>query len=348
MSAQTITETTETTEARLEKMRAIIRRLAEYQEAARLPDTRLVQQFPELGSAKTWRHRLLADNWSSLNIERWHARLLRIAAVLDGRLPDQDFYLLPFTRAVKAYVEALERTRSDRRIAVVLAPNGIGKTTAARWLVAQGRRSRVYVRIRPGWRDREMSLLNGIARAMGADSDARTLAAAEARLITLLSGEPRTLFIDQAHEGGPALMHLLRCLVDETPSRFVYLGYDTGFRRVRTANTDALLEAQAFIGRCLRPLLHYPDGVQQADVTAYLQAAADMSRPIASGLAVRITPVLQQHGNLRLLADAAERALTIAERRPDGAGSAELIVDQICYLAGVDPQLTQPDNQEEL
>lgn len=329
--------TTPWTEEQKTEARATITRLAQYQRSAGLSDTKLVRQFPYLGSTKTWRSRLLAEAWADMQPGRTLQRLSRIAAVMDGGLPETDFFRdLPFTRDLVGRISLLERQTTDRRILVALAPNGCGKTTVARWAVAQSPGDRCYCRLRPAWRNKELHIANGIARALGAESDTANAAEAEQRLVGLLSGQARTLFLDQAHEGGPALMHLLRVLVDETPSRFVYLGYDTAYRRVLVATSDAMIEAQAFRGRCLKPIFDaYKAGTQPRDVAAYLRAAADMDASVASGLSGRLTPILQAHGNLRLLAD----AIAAAQAASDGEeATPEAIIEHTLGMAGLDPR----------
>lgn len=332
--------------AQREEAQAVISRLAAYQKTAGLSDVRLVRQFPDLGSTRTWRQRLMAGAWDQLRPERTLKRLRRIATILDGGLPEAEFFRdLPFTRELIARVALLERQANDRRILVVLAPTGCGKSTTARWCVAQSPGDRAYCQIRDSWRNKLIHIANGIARALGADTDLPNAATAEERLVSMLRGQPRTVFLDQAHEGGPALMHLLRVLVDETPSRFVYLGYDTAYRRVMIATTDALIEAQAFRGRCLKPIFDtYRSGTQPRDVSAYLREAAELDAAVASGLAARLTPVLQQHGNLRLLADAIAAAEAAAE---NGEIAPDAILAHAIGMAGLDPASIKPQNQEE-
>jgi hypothetical protein len=265
--------------------------------------------------------------------------------VLDGGTPDAVFFRdLPFAQELIARVGALERSTTDRRILVALAPNGCGKTSVARWSVAQSRSTRAYCRLRPSWRNKSIHIANGLVRALGADDDALNAPEAEARLIAMLTGTPRTVFLDQAHEGGPALMHLLRALVDETPSRFVYLGYDTAFRRVASATTDSLIEAQAFLGRCLKPIFDvYKAGTAGRDVALYLQRAADLSVSASGSVAARVTPVLQRSTNLRLLDDAIQAARAADE---DDEAKPDVIVAQVYALAGMEPSRGTPTAED--
>lgn len=333
--------TTQTDEAR-----AVVARLLDIQRARKLSDRQLVDEYPELGSQKTWRQRLVLANGEGLNPERTLAKLRRIAVVLDGGTPDAVFYGgLPFAKEVLARLTLLERTTTDRRILVVLAPNGTGKTTTARWAVSQSRTTRAYCRLRPGWRNKGVHIANGIARALGSDDACSSAADAEQRLITLLSGQPRTVFLDQAHEGGPALMHLVRALVDETPSRFVYLGYDTAFRRVQTANTDALIEAQAFLGRCQKPIFDaYKLGTQARDVSAFLQIGCGLIPAAADGIASRIVTLLQRHTNLRLLEDAVVRARAMSA---DDEVEGDKLVPLVYQLANQDVAAIAEPTEEE-
>lgn len=325
---------------------AIVLRAGQVQKSRNLSDRKFVAEFPDLGSAKTWRTRLLAGNYQGLNPIRTLERLQRFVVILEGGQPDAVFFRdLPFAKEVSARVQALERTTNDRRILVVLAPNGTGKTSVARWCVHQSAASRVYCRLRPAWRNKELHLANGIAAALGAGETASNAAEAEETLFSLLSGQPRTVFLDQAHEGGPALLHLLRALVDETPSRFVYLGYDTAFRRVQTANTDAMIEAQAFLGRCQKPIFDlYKHGTRPTDVALYLQRAADLPADTAMGVAARIAATLSRHTNLRLLDDAIQSARSASE---DDEPAPDVIVSEVFRLAGLEPDKTTQKEEAE-
>lgn len=324
--------------------RQIVARVKSYQLNAHVTDAKLLRQFPDLGSTKTWRQRLLADDFTGLHPDRSLARLRRVNTILDGGLPDAEFYRLPFTAELLARVQLLERSTSDRRILVCLAPNGCGKTTTARWCVSQSPGDRSYVRLRPGQRNKELHIINHMLLSLSLGGETTSKVSGERMLIAGLT-QPRTIFLDQAHEGGPAVMHLLRMLVDETPSRFVYLGYDTAFRRVMSADSDTMIEAQAFLGRCLKPIFNaYKAGTSASDVKAFLQATADLDSSVAAGLANKITTLLQRNCNLRLLADAVDAA------RADGETDdvdPEAVVRACVGLAGMDPKSVRLLEEEE-
>jgi len=321
-------------EEMLREIAAVTARLNEIQLSRKLSDRELVNEYPDLGSTKTWRQRLVAGNLDGLNLERTFTRLRRVSVLLTGEQPDEVFFRdLPFTREMASRVEMLEGQTNDRRIFVCLAPNGVGKSATCRWLVGQSRARRVAVRMLPTWRNKLLHIYTGICTALGQSIQTTNVAAAEQHAISLLRGQPHTLFIDQAHEGGLALMHILRALVDETPSRFVYLAYFTAFRSVQTGSTDALIEAKAFLGRCLKPVFDlYSDGTHVADVALYLRRAAELTAAAAEGVAGKITPILQATANLRLLDDAiasARAADDSDDARPDR------IVAEVYRLSGL-------------
>ncbi len=324
---------------------ALVKRLETYQLSARLSDGALLRQFPDLGSTKTWRQRLMAQAWDTMRPDRTLARLRRIGIILDGGLPDVEFFPdLPCVKELNKRLGMLERQQTDRRILVALMPNGCGKTLFARWAVAQRPNTRVYCRMRPGWKNKELHIANGMCRALGSDSDAANAPQAEHRLVALLSGQPRTLFIDQAHEGAQALFHLLRMLVDETPSRFVYLGYDTAYRHIQRADANVMMESGAFLGRCLRPIFDsYKLGTQARDVAAFLTCSLDFQTDVAAGLSHRITPVLQQYGNLRLLSDGIGSALGSSD---DDEVTPEAVLQNVFGKAQLDPKALSAIQEE--
>jgi hypothetical protein len=327
------------------EIRAVVARLKLVQDGPpKLSDNQLLRQFPDLGSTRTWRQRLAADQLDDLNLERTAEKLRRVAVILDGGLPDEIFYSkMSFAREFDARLQRLEHATNDRRILLCHTPTGVGKSVNARFAVAQKRATRAYVRMRPSWRNKIVHICKGFGRALGFEITSSNVADAESSVITSLCGQPKTIFIDQAHEGGVALMHMLRCFVDETPSRFVWLGYATAYNRVRTADTDALIEAQAFMGRCLKPIFDlYKEGISNEDAAFYLEANGGLTGPQARALAVKVAPRLREHTNLRLLDDAIYSAGKLSE---NGHLDPETIADEVSRLAGVARE-NEPEESE--
>lgn len=338
-------DTNRTTDPR-EEIRGIVARLEDVQRTRKLSDRQLVDEYPDLGSTKTWRQRLVSGAFGDLNLDRLLGKLRRISQILDGGTPDEVFFPdSPFASEMRARLGQLERQTTDRRILACLAENGTGKSSFARWAVAQSRSTRAVVRVRPTWRNKPLHICLGIARALGSDIDTSSPAVAEAEVVNLLRGQPRTVFVDQAHEGGVAVMHLLRGFVDETPARWVYLAYNTAFRAVLASSTDAHIEARAFLGRCFKPVFDtYKGGTLDKDVAFYLERTAAMKRDTAASVANRITRALRMSTNLRLLDDAIVAARAANE---DEEAAPDLVVSEVYRLAGLDPRAAALAGKEE-
>jgi hypothetical protein len=289
---------------------AMISRVEVVQSERSLKDSQLIAEYPDLGSAKTWCDRLKTRKWSELNLDRWLGKLKRIMAILDGGSPDEDYDTSsPFHEEMLARLTKLERQPNDRRILVCLAANGCGKSSFTRWAVAQSFASRAQFRLRPSMRNKPIHIYNAVCAALGEETRSCNIAEAENTAIKLLKAQKRTLFFDQAHEGGVVLMHILRAFVDETPSRFVWLGYDTAYKQVLRQSNDAQVEAQAWLGRCMKPAFDlYKSGTVVRDVAWYLQKFGGMSKSAAESLAASLTPALNLSTNLRLLDDAISAA----------------------------------------
>ena len=324
----------------IEPLVAMIARIMDTQKKQNLNDTDLLRKYPDIGSPKGWRDRLIPQKWDEISLENHHRKLKRVCDILDGGSPDEFFDpLLPFAREVIRRVELLERQQKDRRILMVLAPSGTGKSATARHCVAQEADTRVMVRIRPSWRNSQKNLTFGILQELGTEPSGLDRAQLEGLLELQLKTKPRTVFLDQAHEGGIVLMHMLRSLVEMTKSRFVYLAYDTTYNAVMKASSDAANEAQAFMGRCLKPPFNsYAAGTSAEDVSYLIGKYTDLDTAESAELANSILPILQRMHNLRLLEDAIERAEQdgIETLKPDTT-----IQDQIifytCTLANMAP-----------
>ncbi len=310
----------------------LIEQLQRIQKACGFSDRKIVARYRQLRSTKTWRQRLIEGDLSGLNLDKLAGDMRALQVELSGGTPVEHYLKdLPFAEAMDIKLARLEGQTNDRRILVCLASTGTGKSTWARWAVEEDRASRTYVRCRPTWREKKIHLCAAIARALGEGPATTGQADAEEKVISLLKAMPRTVIVDEAHEGGVALMKLVRTFVDETAARFVYLAYPTEFDRVRTATSGSLVEAQQFIGRCLKPIFDdYASGTTLKDLVHYLKAEADLGTE-AKAVAETILPTIRRGFNLRIVADAIEEARAAA----DGEAGGRELIDAVHGLARV-------------
>ena len=295
----------------LEESKILVDRLAAQQGNLKLSNAAFVARFRDargallLGSERTWERMKVAD-WSTLNLDRWIQRLRETVGQIDGGTPLEEIYEdLPFYRAATAELARLEGQTNDRRVLVILAITGTGKTIWARTQTRTSPATRLYLRATPAWRESGMAVCLELARAMGfADAvQGQSYAAAVALVENHLRLNRRTVMIDEAHDGGIPLMKLLRHWIDTTDTRFVYMAYPTEWARVLAASRGHLAEAKQFIGRSLKPILDdWAGGPTDKDVIKFI--AHRTGGLNASGPMVKeIAPIIRQGGGLRLLAD---------------------------------------------
>ena len=109
---------------------------------------------------------------------------------------------------------------------------------------------------------------------------------------------------------------------------------DNGFMprplSAQTASTDALIEAQAFLGRCLKPSFDlYRNGILNKDVNFYLRKRGGLSASAAESVTAKILPALQGHTNLRLLDDAIEAAEAALDRKGNVERLDDLVIKKV-------------------
>jgi hypothetical protein len=181
------------------------------------------------------------------------------------------------------------------------------------------------VRAQPGWRENGIAICAGFIESLSGEGKKHNEGYHDllSKLRSLLSGVPKTVFIDEAHEGGIELMKIVRYLVDETRTRFVYLGYPTEYQKVVSATTGSLTEARQFIGRALKPIFDdYMTGTKPGDVAVVLKHAGLKGE--VKLLAEDITPRLLLSEGLRTLDDAIDLARLEAEEDTRLTGQAIL------------------------
>jgi hypothetical protein len=300
---------------KIAQLKSLVAELKNHQDTVGLSDRKMVAKFkntngrPLLGSAKTW-VKLVEGDYSGLNLDRWVQQIFEVKSQVSGGARSTKFFKeMPITAALDAELDRLEAAANDRRCLMCLAPTGVGKSMFIHSAVKEEPATRMFAAAHPGWRNSMTNICCGIIAAIGETQSCYAgNAAALDKLTALLSSPARTIFIDEAHDGGVVLMRIIRHLIDRTPTRFFYSGYPTEFDAVRSATAGAVTEAQQFLGRCQKPIFEdYRDGTKPEDVAFYLHKALGFPlKGDAKTVAEEITPILQRRYNLRLLDDAVE------------------------------------------
>lgn len=318
-----------------ERVNKLIERIERHQAALKLPDVRFVARYQRfLGSAKTWRERLCGRAWADFgaSLEKWERKLAAFVSEIDGTSDISDFFdTLPITRYAQAVYDMLQGQRSDRRVAWLIGPTGVGKSWAMLHLARENPTAASYLHLHRGGKESLAVLSHQMARAVGATEEYGG-SATYGNVVEALKANPITLIIDDVHEGGILMLKLLKHLVDDTRAKLILGTYPTAWRMLVNGSTDAHSEAQQLIGRSLKPVeRRWEAGLTEADVTAYLKLSLGGNGECRV-LAEKIAPTLRRNGNLRALADAIELARGNAD--DDGADlTAELVdaaVREVC------------------
>jgi hypothetical protein len=117
---------------------ALVRELSVHQQTLALSDAALVRRYPELGSPRTWRGRLMAHAWGELDVPLWIARLCAITDAIDTEpatpihRPQDPFWL------VKRHLAESERGLAERHYDVALAHLAAARRETAMLLTEHG------------------------------------------------------------------------------------------------------------------------------------------------------------------------------------------------------------------
>lgn len=322
------------------RVNALVERVEKHQKALKLSDTRFVTRYQRyIGSTKTWRDRLCARDWKEFGegLEKWERRLNGFVAELDGGIDLQlQVHLenLPIARYGVQCYEALQGQHSDRRVAWLIGPTGVGKSWTMRHIAHEQPAKAAYLHVNRGAKDSLMVLSKLFARYVGS-SEEISGAATFQNVVEAIGKNPMTFCVDDVHEGGVLLLKLIKHLVDDTRAKFILGTYPTAWRQLLNGSSDAHSEAQQLIGRSIKPVNKtWTRGLTEADVEAYLKLTLGGNGECRA-LADRITSTLNQNGNLRTLADAVELAQMNADD-VSGEISVDLVERAILSLCPVE------------
>jgi hypothetical protein len=316
-------------------LQRLVHRIEAHQKALGLTDQKFVARYSRfLNSERTWRQRLVGNVIDAKKPDEWInkqiSKLTAFVSELDGGSAKVEFFEdLPFVKKVLARLAILQGTTTDRRCLMVLATTGVGKSILARNEFEQSPRENAYVRANESWRDKNYQIAAGMGRVLGVDIAGYNPVQS---ITDFLKKEPITIFIDEAHEGGVALMKLMRTWIDETPVRFVYLAFPTQFDRIIHSTSGNMAEAKQLFGRTLKPVFDdYREGLAVEDIAVYLKKAAGLNGQ-AKAIAEKILIPIRDNGNLRVLADAVEEARAIAEDREEDLSGPHILeaVEALC------------------
>lgn len=326
-----MTNSNEAREDQIEELEACVARIKRHQEALGEADREFVDRYRDyLGSDKTWRHRLCAGKYEDMRIGSRLEKLRMMIASIDGgsRLSGV-FRDMPVYEGFMKRYRQLQGNQTDRRCMVMLAETGCGKSIAARDVYEANPRKVAYVRCRPTWKNRNLRIVNGVARGIGL-TDGGVADEVLDRVIEQLKANPITLILDESHDGGLTLLKLVKCLIDETPSRFVVMAFPTLWNELIRSSSGAWSEARQLYGRTIKPIYDdYSKGTTVADVACMLRHSLGFNGH-SEDVAGEIVDIVRGNGNLRLLSDVIKTCDTLHEEEGMEINGARVI--ELCRV----------------
>jgi len=275
--------------AKLEALRA---RVAEI-EGRELSESQFARRFLRF-SDSAWAS--IRSGGYLASFESTRDKLVAAIEDIEGRIPElanaadlaRQFQATSLARAVIAAIKRAREGVDGRRVVVVLAPTGHGKTTIADYLRSKGA---ITVEGRQAWRNAYRAFCADVARAAGRKlSSSMPESRLEEEMLLTLSAKPRTLFIDEANTMSAKCANAIKTIVNKTECCVVIAAIPELWDRFLCGS---LQEAAQLINRC-QPILR-ASGITQADAKLFLPSAA----AAVPGALKRIVEAANAFGGIR-------------------------------------------------
>ena len=315
------------------KLDALIARVEEYQKQLGANDNQFATQHKAfVGSYDSWTRRLKPRAFAELNIAKWEPKLRALVARIDGQTHALMIYAqMPMAAFAELRFNQLQGATSDRRCVPLIGDYGTGKSWSLRNLQRNNPGETCFVEFGETARESKGAIVRKLGRALGLGDDTNPDRGFDA-VLDSLSAAPRTLLIDEGHHGGLMLLKLIKTIINSTKAKVMLGTYPTAWNRLTTQSSDAIAEARQFLGRCIKPIeMRWTKGSPDMDIADYIRLAAELGKTESAALARKIGAGIRANGNLRLLADAVDRAKIDADEK-DAAVTADAIESAVCAL----------------
>ena len=298
----------------------LARRIHAWQERGGLTNARLLREFRELGSDRTFRDLRsgrLEGYDPARQLEAYRAVWAQIEA-REGQAAEEPVYAdLDAVRLVREAALAAMRATGINRVVMVTGDSGSGKTTALRWLRGKYGSRVIALEASIVWDDRPGELLGALLEAGGADGMPSSGPLRLAAAVEFLCRSRRMVAVDEAQHLGPRCLGAIKTLVNRTPGEWMLLAMGTLRRRMDLA---AYEEARQLSTNRLAESVRL--GLTQDDVARYIAHAfpAADKKDIKAGAAL-VRDAAQHAGNWSFVRDAVQQA---RDMTPEGQQPAVL------------------------
>lgn len=298
---------------RIERLNELRGRVAAIEGREALSDADFARRFLPFSST-TW-SKLQSATYAG-GYETIARRLDDAVADIESRLPNIEdaaskrraFRRTTLARSVLTALAAAREGLDDRRVVVVLAPTGGGKTAIRDYLAT---RNAVCVEGRQAWRSSYRAFCLDVARAAGRKlSPSLPEYRIEDEMLGALRAKPRVLYVDEANTMSAQCANAIKLIVNETECCVVIAAIPELWDRFLAGSVQ---EAAQLVNRC-QPILRAPR-ISAADAKLFL---APKTLAIA-GAVPKIADAANAFGGFRTV-----MAIDAELAESDAPGDAEL------------------------
>lgn len=295
-------------------------KIRDWQESQKLSDAEMIRRYRGLGSDKTYR-RIRERDLDELDIEKQLASYRAVWALIEStnaRTQNDEELFEDFTAVVhirRAFTEIVDE-RSIRRVVLVEADSGLGKSTAITLL--QRKYGQKILSIEPAdvWSDNPNALYGAILEALGVKELPVSGVGRLDMCLRRLNQSRIVLAIDEAHDLGPRCLDSCKTLINKTPIVIMLFAWPTLWARLVRSSYQ---EVKQLMGNRLSERIKVGE-LRESDVKKLLSRRVKAEH---TDSAKAVLEVAKLNGNLSFVAAVCER---LTEQEIEGPVSHEHVL----------------------
>jgi type II secretory pathway predicted ATPase ExeA len=301
----------------LAALAAAAARIEAYREKCGLSFAQLRRRFAGVGSDRQY-SRILQGEIPRGSVPTWLAEYEAVCRLIEmaesDALADDPIYDdLTFAKAARIAVRDAMSTGSLRRLVILQAPSGQGKSTIGRLLATQFGQRVVRVECDETCKTSPNAFLAAILAALGTQADRAGAASNLARVIARLRESRRLLILDEGHHLGPATLNLLKTLVNQTPGEFLLLTIPSLWRKLE--RETAYEECRQLTGNRMGERV-WMSTLPDADAATFLRRRLDWDAATAAPAVKALAALPPEVRTLSCLALMVRRARQLSQGEP--------------------------------
>jgi|GEM_PF-1415437 len=197
----------------------------------------------------------------------------RISSIRSSREVENQFVITTLAAATLASVKRARECKG-RKIIVVIAPTGAGKTCIGEAMAAKGA---TYIEGRQSWKHSYKAFCADVARASGRPMRVKEYNehAAEERMLQSLRSRDSILYIDEANTFGPESANAIKLIANQTGTVVVVAMTPSAWETLCDGAED---EVAQLVNRC-QPIIRHHE-VKESDVMPFLKSSGLSSSDI--------------------------------------------------------------------